>query len=1127
VRLFYFNQTASAKTGAIHEIVFNVTGVGLSQKVREALELAVEKHLALSNISNIQLDAVTTSTNTRAAFAKFARGRVLRDPNRIFDESYVERVFEAYTLKSDYVSEELFCAVLGAEGGGPYKYRRTYVARTKSGLGLFLVALHSSGAITLPSTFRWPLMHNDKRGWIEIGKHVASELLSFVRTLDPYSETVSHPAFDVVGGDCYRRSWFLSYATRLLLATGWHSPEDVNLADLMRIKAAENTINDGKQVPFAFGALLDVLDVAFPNRIKVTSKNWAEALRLARATCVEPENAGKAWERLNEPGPRSDPDLLNEVLNLNSAYAKPVRMRSLTRLPGLQVDFPAISKLWLDLEELYISKTARENYKGIYSALGWWNIFLFYYLPYWFDRRSDSPWLFPRSPELLIRSVFVSRLLPSDHSTPTTFVEFISAIAERRQWKGNNFYAVLLQIEEFFTFIERFSDELPECKGFTQPIAAHDYPRTARPRRSEKLPIPRRFFGVCLDYYEALIAHHAVVLNAVLAGELSDGDLKRLEANVNIIDTFATSDLVGFVRIVFTPTKTIPLQFIPNVLDVHRRTLRGGQTLALPHPHALYQNLVALHTGITHNHIQWLDRDKFDMLVHEADRDFSTLFVNTDKQKTQPWAPHVNFRVIELLRAQRQWCDLIESSGFNSERFYNDNPRTKWPKFRALFGYTASGKPHSDELYSEVWKSILCGLQGLMGELSEFGESGRLIRLMPPSPAPQYFRSFSKKSPYDPATAKVGDSCILQIYTESTPHSARVAVVSQYITFLPTDLIGKYITGQKSATVAYYVHIEPEVLEAQQVHQALRMRDAAFKAAFEPVATRGAKSATFIHADEVNSNLASSMQTDFEQTISAHGGICITFGERTKNGLDVLRETACADIAFNKTEICPYGNNCPRDVIKELKGLRRCSLCAYAVRFIDHLPAVMVKKRQIADAVDALGGVLSGDTKTLYAKYTPGELDLLEGDRARLCEDLTGWILNEEALEIMRQRLSSGQDHREWTVQRPEIIERDLRRVSVQTSESEYLLARLGECIAFPTLESPQVRARFDVLRRELLARSGNIREAFSSTAVDPALECAGMLRTIIESRGYTLSQIAALLDGSSWRELLPDPGVS
>ena len=1110
-----------------NSIVFNVSGAELSRQVKAALDRAAEQHMFLGGMQGIHLETVTTSTNIRAAFAKFVKGRVLSDVAKHFDKHYVECVLKAYEAKAGHLTKDLFDVVMAADDDGPYSYTRSYARKVKTGLGLFLVALHSSGAVTLPSTFTWPQMREKDGRRFEIGKYVASELLGFVRSLDTQSDKLPHQAFEAIGGDRKRREWFLTYASKLLLASGWHKPEDVNVADLLQIKLAESEVNSKNGVPLAYGALLDVLNLAFPGRIKVTSEDWAEALKRTLSTTVKLRGkratVETALHHLFEDGPRIDHDLLDEVLHLESAWGKPERVRLLTRLPGLDVDIAAMSKLWLDLEDLFVKKVARESYKSFNNAVGWWNVYLFYYLPYWFDRNPRSSWSFPSSPNLLVKSVFVSRLLPLEEETPMTFMEFMNAQAERHEWRGNSFYATVLQLQIFFDFVERYSEEIPGCQGFTQPLASHDFPRGSRPTHTNKQPVPRRFFGVYLDYHEALIAHQRVVLNKVLAGELSVKQLRRIVANNGVIDTIATGDLVGFVPILFTRTKTLALQFIPNLLDLRRRTVHGGRILLLPHPHALHQNLVALHTGIRHNHLQWLDLDRFDSLVDDGDTEFSTLFVNTDKQKTKPWSPHVSFRVIEHLRAQRAWYELIDEPAFHSEHFYNDNPSTKWPKFKPLFAYTRQGKPHGDDVYGNAWKAVLCALQGLLPELQEFGHSRRLLSLLPPGLDSGDADLQKKLTDYGAAFTKMGEFCPLRVNTASTPHAARVAVVSQYITFLPTDLIGKYITGQKPGTVAYYVHLDRETVEAEQVHQAARMRDAALKGAFEPVLKGGGASTTFIHADNVNSNLARNLKANLEETITAYGGMSISFSERIKGGVDLLRETGCADVAFNKTEVCPYGNNCPRDVVKELNGLRRCSLCPYAVRFIDHLPAVMAKKRQVAEAVDELEGVLACDARTLNAKYTPTELNALDADRARLCEDLSGWILNEEVLELMRQRIASGQDTRNWTVQRPEIIERDLRRVSVQTSDSEYLLARLGECIAFPMLESPQVRARFDLLRRELLARAGKIREAFALSPVDPAGECAGMLRSIVLSRGLTVEQVASLLESESHMRNLPE----
>jgi hypothetical protein len=1111
-----------------NSIVFNAQGISLDKAIRTALALAAKTSLSMHGLSGIDVRSVTTKTNIRGSFAKFVTGRVI--PRRgLLGEEYVNLALNAYKQKTGYLTEEQFIALMFPDGSSDYNYKKSYAKAIRPGIGIFLVALHSSAAITLPASFNWPSARNDaamaaplKRR--EVGSQVASELLEFIRGLNSQSDSQSNAAFQAIGGDRKRREWFLTYATKLLLATGWHKPEDANVEDFLAIKAAEEAISPGQPLPLAYKALLDVLRQAFGERMHVTSEDWVLALK----SRVNIRGSGRrplgenALQPFFEDGTRSDHDLLDELLQMQPGWGKIEHIESLVRLPGLVADFPAMSRQWVQLEKLYIQKTARESYKGIRSAFSWWNIYLFYYLPFWFSRNSGSALRFPASPSLLFKSVFVSRLLPTAEERPVTFIEFMNAQSERRKWSNNSYYGTLLQLQGFLEFIELYSDELPGCEGFTQPLAPHDYPKTSRPRGTRKQPVPRRLFGVYLDYHETLLSHLNVVTERILAGEIETIAVQRLALNENVIDTFATADVVGFVPILFTPTKTIRLQFIPNVLDIGVRKLRDGRSVLLPHPHGLHQNLTALHTGIRHNHIQWLDLELFDAKLSNADIEYALLLVNTDKRKKAPWTPHVSIRVIELLQAQREWHRLIGEAKFNSTHYYNDNPRTKWPKLHPLFGYTNDGKPHSDNVYTGIWQKMLCGLQGLMPELSEFGRGRQLLRLLPPGHPPDA-PDLGKKLVAFGAKFGMGEYCPLKPMTATTPHSARVAVVSQYITFLPADLIGKYITGQKAGVVPYYVVLDPEELEAEKVHQASRMRAALLRSAFEPIVSGKGPSTAFVHADGVNSNLAQGMRADVDETIASYGGMSISFTERSKNGVEALRETACEDAAFNKTEICPCGNQCPPDIVKDLRGLRRCSLCPLAVRTIDHLPAVVAKKRQVAEMVDELERVLAMDAKTLNAKFTSEELDDLEGDRVRLCEDLSGWILSEEVLEVARQRIAAGSEARTWVVQKPEIIERELRRVSSPTTVTEYLLARLGECVSFPTLESPQIRARFDLLRRELLARSGRLRDAFApDVCIDPAAECAGMLKSVLAATRMTVGELAEMIDQDSHMMNLP-----
>jgi hypothetical protein len=1117
-------------------LVFNVDDNALGIAIRNSLALAAKTSLATLNLSHVDLQAVHSKNNVRAVFAKFVEMKLLVTSECIFDRHYVEVALDAYRQKTGYLNKTHFDGLMFPDASGALAYKMRYAIAIRPALGLFLVALHSSNAITLPATFPWPSVREEQanagyRKRREIGRLVASELLAFVRQLDTQSDVLPHPAFKAIGGDKKRREWFLSYATKLLLATGWHKPEDVNIADLLAIKNAERTCSAIAPTPLAYKALLSVLKLAFGDRVNVTVEQWSNALqselaRHARLGRQGPGASSEALVQLLRKGPRADCDLLEEVLHLEPLWGRVEHVRVQASLPGLGVDLQSKSKLWLQLEELYVEKTIRESYKAIQSAFGWWNVYLFYYLPYWFARNPTSKLTFPVSPSLLLKSVFVSRLLPSTEERPITFVEFMNAQSQKRGWNGNSHYGLLLQLQGFFEFLERYSDEIPDCNGFAQPLSPHDYPRTSRPKASKKEPVPRRFFGVYLDYHEALLAHHGVITNRILCGDLNSNDLKTVVSNGRVIDTFSTSNIVGFIPLLFTPTKTIPLQFIPNVLDLGWRTLRDGRVLQIPHPHGLTQNLVSLHTGLRHNHIQWLDREKFDSRVDEADVEFCLLYVNTDKQKREPWTPHVSMRVIELLRAQRNWSELVGEEGFRSLHYYNGNQRTKWPKIYPLFAYTTQGKPHHDQVYAGIWQETLCGLQGLMSSLSEYGRSRPLLRLLPPGHKSDD-RELDRRLIEYGKQFGAGESCPLKVMSATTPHSARVAVVSQYITFLPTDLIGKHITGQKPGTVPYYVHLDRETIEADQVHQASRIRNATLRSAFEPVLKGSAASTTFIHADSVNSNLARSIRADLRAAIVSYGATSITFSEDPKRGVDILLDTNAADVAFNKTELCPYDNDCPPHIVKELRRRRRCSLCPAAVRTIDHLPAVIAKKRQVAEMVDELETLLSSDARTLNTKYTSEELNELEAERAYLCEDLGGWILNEEVLEVARHRIAAEQDSRKWIIPRPEILTRDLQRVSTRTSNMEYLLARLGECISFPSLESPQVRARFDLLRRELLARAGQLREAFASPIpVDPAAKCAGMLRAIIESTGKTVEQLADMLERDTHLTDLPETNL-
>lgn len=1102
------------------QLVFRKSGRALHADVRESMEAAAHALLKVQGLEGVDLSTVTTKRHLTVAFAKFVLTHTLRQ-EPLLDEGYVEGLWRLYCTPSDEITEEQFYAFTLSGPHTDLVFKRSYAKNLRRGLGIALIALHSRGAITLPMKFEWP-PSLDLSDHPHEAQAIFSELLQFIRLLDRKSDELPHPAFASVGTNLKRREWFLSYGTKLLLATGWLKADDASLDDLLALKAAERSIGIASEV-IAYKALIDVLRACHGERFPVTVDAWSAALRSPHAVAQRKEQErGVQLEsvarRLDGAG---DADLIAEVVKVAPAMGHPEALRARPRLPGLEIELSVFADKWLELEEVYLRTVKRETYKPVTYALAFLNIYLFFYLAYWFQRHPDTKLKFPDTPQKLVPSVFVSRLLSATGEVPLTFIEFMNAVQAHRKWANSSFYAPLKQLEVFFAFLELHGDDLPECAGFRQPIPDYAYPPQSKSKGTNKRPIPRRVFGIFLDYVEALRAHLEAVLAGCINGTL---DLTAYERAIsrtgNVIDTFSTAAMVGFIPVVFARGRTIPLQYIPNCLSLDWFPVSGGQRKKLPQPHALNQILVSLYTGLRHNHIQWLDSRNFDRQVTEDNRDFAPLHVNTDKVKRTPWAPHVNFRVIEVLRDQRKWRQLVTFPGFEVECFYNNNPDTKWAPILPLFSADEGGAPHPDSRYTTVWQDVLCAVDALLPSLGEKGLS-RLFTLEPPGVSVDDAAAVSKRLAYGARCEKV---CELGVKSLITPHSARVTVVSQYSTLLPADIIGARITGQTPGVVYHYVKLDEEQLRTEQTHQAMALRERAYRNEFEALVGNDHPAAKrFIHADDVNSNFARSLRQDLQETLVSYGCISITMNEDATGGLDVLRETRAANAAENKTEICPYGNHCPPEIIRQWRGPRRCGLCQYAVRSVDHLQAVTAKTKEFKETLDALTEKLETAMAEVPPRYSDAEFDRLDQERDRIAEELSGWKLCEEVLEATRNRIANGLDDRKWVVQKPQIILEDLHRVEAPSNLTAYLLARLGECIAYPTCESPQLRARFDVLRRELLARSGRIREAFDKAIpADPAAECAGLLRTVVEANGLGYEDIISILEGDGSLTALP-----
>lgn len=1092
--------------------IVNSEAKQLDSEIRRALEDSAKLVLELFDLTGIDFSKISTNRNLQVVFAKFVFMRTL-GVGAPFNASYIEAVWNLYsTPTSEVVAEQFYaCTLAGASAG--FDFRRTYVRAYRRGLGYFLLALHCRGIITLPLCFDWPITAGNP-GVLYSRLGVFSELVGFVRSLERNSEALPHPAFNSVGMNRKRREWFLSYGGRLLLGTGWLKPEDAALEDLLQLREAAEALGFTEEIS-ATKSLVVVLRARYGAAFAITPDDWEKYKSSPEGLAQRRDKqSGIRFERLGtEAGGVDDAELLNEVCLAMPSMASPAVLRARVHLPGIAAELATFFGCWLDLQEAYRRVVKRESYKTVDQSIGYLNLYLFLYLPYWFQRHANTTLIFPSEPAKLISTVYIARLLPIQGAMPATFVEFLNHTQKFRGWVNDFVYAILKQVEGFFEFVEGHSRHLPGCAGFRQPIPDYAYPPVSRPSGTNKRPIPRRIFSLFLDYVEALRAHLNVVLELGIGGRIDMDELERSIARTGgVIDTFATSNLVGFIPVLFVRGKTVPLRYIPNILSLDWFPV-GARTVKIPQPHALNQIVVALCTGIRHNHIQWLDARTFDKDVTTDDRDFAKLFVNTDKRRNKPWSANVNICVINVLRAQKAWRSLISADGFEKLCYYNNNPSTKWPPILPLFSSFMDGRPHPDMRYTTAWQDIVCAVDGLLPSLG-IADLVQLSILAPPGVSFDDASAKSKREEYGGQCDRV---CELGVKSLISPHSSRVTVVSQYSTFLPAELIGSLITGQTPGVVYYYVRIEDEQLKDVQAHQAIALREKAYRNEFENILHGNNGKGSHVRADDVNSNFSRSLRKNLNETLVSYGCISITVNDDATSGLDVLRETRAANAAENKTEVCPYGNHCPPEIVKQWRGPRRCGLCQYAVRSVDHLQAVAAKVKEFEENLGALTARIESALQTIPPRFTEEELDRLDEERVRIAEELAGWKLNEEVLDKTRRRIAMGQESRRWIVQKPEVILLDLQRVEAPSNSTAYLIARLGECISYPTCESPIVRARFDMFRRELLARSGGSRKPFDTAiSSDPAAECAGLLRSVVAANGLDFQQVVDLLEGDS-----------
>ena len=378
-----------------------------------------------------------------------------------------------------------------------------------------------------------------------------------------------------------------------------------------------------------------------------------------------------------------------------------------------------------------------------------------------------------------------------------------------------------------------------------------------------------------------------------------------------------------------------------------------------------------------------------------------------------------------------------------------------------------TGGPHSDSAYHKAYKVCLTGLQEV---LVHYGIDYILFTLK------DLVDEGEKKDDDEDYTEQKADDCCdtSRIVTEITPHSSRSTVISVNCQFLPPEYVGKYLTGQTTGTVCYYNKSDDD--EFKRLAREQKKGISILSRSNMNISLK--KGTATIMAADKNSALVNAFVKDPHSAAADFGAVSSHFFERD-TGLSIIASTRNLKLAFEPTHICPFNRLCPEDRIKI--GLKdRCNFCDYAVRTIDHLPAISCERRNLLEEMQRLELFV----KEQANKLTDAQIKDINDRRNIIAEDLLGIEFAEIVLNNnLRQMIGDAKKGCIFHAYRPEAISQMLESAPfpIRNDEVRYMIARMNEVNAYPSLLNAEMKYKIANLRPRLLANTGNIREALLS----------------------------------------------
>jgi hypothetical protein len=786
-----------------------------------------------------------------------------------------------------------------------------------------------------------------------------------------------------------------------------------------------------------------------------------------------------------------------------TSLSKVPRRKLIMDFDNLPEDGPIPSQYefrWQDSMEQWKAAFAlfkeSKNYERESHSINPFTSFFLYlgvYLPAWCLKNPNSGVNFPDKIIDFKGAIFVYRpgsiRLPNVENPPLTFRQFNEKIHD-----GNSQETVAKSIRvlrDFFEEIIPSAELLGLPHNLANPVLDSAIPSCGgRPWGCTKADIPVPVTFLMLLYCYRLLDCMYKINEDLLRGEnlvLSNQLFKfvRGKQSTDPANTLRSLKDLAVVNLDMAGTfdgQRVQFDVVPKKLFTPRQfCIKERGFLYLLDTGPLEQIVCMFETGLRGQSIQWLDTN-FDFLVRAKDiveDGIYPLHVNTDKVKNCAWVAYVAGRVINVLRKRRDFRDTLAGEIFEEQIYYEGNPASKWGKFLPLFSTNPeNGFPHHDGTYSDQFKHLFHALQRYIDELGLNFIASTI--------------NGAQKPGFEVA---------------ATPHSARRAVVMQHISYLPAEYIGKYITGQTPRTVGYYAAVRPDSFNKVENHQQTFLTiDGARRA----IDTSRGPEVTEPH--KPSSALAKAFADNIAQAMHDFGPMSTAILEQEKTGRDLVQAGRHQRLAFEATHICPYGSECPPE--RKKQGLvRRCNFCDFALRTVDHLPAIASELRNLSEASREVDMRLdkAGDRMSIAQR------GVLESRRREISEDVFGLRVADYVLrESLAQLKEEYRKDPHYFCFTPDIIVQDLEAAPFPLRDEglKYVLSRLKEAKTYVSLNDRTIKANIAKFSRLYLTKSGDLGDGFNDQDLDQAAaDVYSLVHGILTANKMTVDDLVVELN--------------